>query len=163
MADALDNLGMASPQSALDFAGLGALRSKAQQHSDKALRETATQFEAMFIHEMLKSMRDTVEKNDLMGSDVEDQFTQMYDRELSQALAKRNTLGVADMIVKAVKRNNAPPPDYVTKAEPIPINTPQQGMPLPGANPAMPLQRPERFNIDRRMAIPSVTNKGAAE
>ena len=62
MSDALDNLGMASPQSALDFAGLGALRSKAQQNSDKALRETATQFEAMFIHEMLKSMRETVEK-----------------------------------------------------------------------------------------------------
>jgi len=163
MADALDNLGMASPQSSLDFAGLGALRSKAQQHSDKALRETATQFEAMFIHEMLKSMRATVEKNELTGSDVEDQFTQMYDRELSQALAKRNTLGVADMIVKAVKRNNAPPPDYVTKATPMPINTPQQGMALPGANPSMPLQRPERFNLDRRLAIPSVTNKGAAE
>jgi len=163
MADALDNLGMASPQSALDFAGLGALRTKAQQNSDKALRETATQFEAMFIHEMLKSMRETVEKSDLMGSDVEDQFTQMYDRELSMALAKRNTMGVADMIVKAVKRNNAPPPDYVTKATPMPINTPQQGIALPGANPAMPLQRPERFNLDRRLVIPAASPKGAAE
>lgn len=163
MADALDNLGMASPQSALDFAGLGALRSKAQQHSDKALQETATQFEAMFIQEMLKSMRATVEKSDLLGSDVEDQFTQMYDRELSMALAKRNTMGVADMIVKAVKRNNAPPPDYVTKATPIPFNTPQQGMPLPGAQSSMPLQRPERFNLDRRLAIPAAQSKGADE
>jgi flagellar protein FlgJ len=163
MADALDNLGMASPQSALDFAGLGALRSKAQQHSDKALQETATQFEAMFIQEMLKSMRATVEKSDLLGSDVEDQFTQMYDRELSMALAKRNTMGVADMIVKAVKRNNAPPPDYVTTATPIPINTPQQGMPLPGTQSSMPLQRPERFNLDRRLAIPAAQSKGADE
>jgi len=163
MADALDNLGMASPQSALDFAGLGALRSKAQQHSDKALQETATQFEAMFIQEMLKSMRATVEKSDLLGSDVEDQFTQMYDRELSMALAKRNTMGVADMIVKAVKRHNAPPPDYVTKATPIPINTPQQGMPLPGTQSPMPLQRPERFNLDRRLAIPATSPKGADE
>jgi len=163
MADAIDNLGMASPQSALDFAGLGALRSKAQQHSDKALQETATQFEAMFIQEMLKSMRATVEKSDLLGSDVEDQFTQMYDRELSMALAKRNTMGVADMIVKAVKRNNAPPPDYVTTATPIPINTPQQGMPLPGAQSSMPLQRPERFNLDRRLAIPAAQSKGADE
>jgi flagellar protein FlgJ len=163
MADAIDNLGMASPQSALDFAGLGALRSKAQQHSDKALQETATQFEAMFIQEMLKSMRATVEKSDLLGSDVEDQFTQMYDRELSMALAKRNTMGVADMIVKAVKRNNAPPPDYLTTATPMPINTPQQGMPLPGAQSSMPLQRPERFNLDRRLAIPAAQSKGADE
>jgi Rod binding domain-containing protein len=163
MADALDNLGMASPQSSLDFAGLGALRSKAQQHSDKALQETATQFEAMFIQEMLKSMRATVEKNDLMGSDVEDQFTQMYDRELSVSLAKRNTMGVADMIIKAVQRNNAPPPDYVTKATPMPINMPQQGMPLPGAKPSLPLQRPERFNLDRRLAIPAASPKGADE
>ena len=161
MADSLDNLGMASPQSSLDFAGLGALRGKAQQKSDKATRETATQFEAMFIQEMLKSMRATVEKNDLMGSDSEEQFTQMYDRELSMSLAKRNTLGVADMIVKAVERNNAPLPDYKAKAEPMPLNPPQQGMVLPhGASP-MKLLRPEKFNIDRRLAIPAVQPKGA--
>ncbi len=163
MADSLDNLGMASPQSSLDFAGLGALRGKAQQKSDKATRETATQFEAMFIQEMLKSMRATVEKNDLMGSDSEEQFTQMYDRELSMSLAKRNTLGVADMIVKAVERNNAPLPDYKAKAEPMPLNPPQQGMVLPHGVSPMKLLRPEKFNIDRRLAIPAVQPKGADE
>ena len=163
MADSLDNLGMASPQSSLDFAGLGALRGKAQQKSDKALRESATQFEAMFIQEMLKSMRATVEKGDLMGSDTEEQFTQMYDRELSMALARRNTLGVANMVVQAVERNNAPAPDFKAKAEPIALNPQQQGIALPAGQAAVPLQRPEKFNIDRRMAVPAVQPKGAEE
>lgn len=163
MADSLDNLGLASPQSSLDFAGLGALRGKAQQKSDKALRESATQFEAMFIQEMLKSMRATVEKSDLMGSDTEEQFTQMYDRELSMALARRNTLGVANMVVQAVERNNAPAPDYQPKAEPIVLNPQQQGIALPQGQSAVPLQRPEKFNIDRRLAVPAVQAKGAEE
>lgn len=163
MADSLDNLGMASPQSSLDFAGLGALRGKAQQRSDQATRETATQFEAMFIQEMLKSMRATVEKNDLTGSDTEEQFTQMYDRELSQALAKRNTLGIADMIVKAVERNNAPQPDFKAKAEPIALHPQQHGIALPQGATPLKLQRPEKFNIDRRLAIPAAQPKGADE
>jgi flagellar protein FlgJ len=163
MADSLDNLGLASPQSSLDFAGLGALRGKAQQNSDKATRETATQFEAMFIQEMLKSMRATVEKNDLMGSDAEEQFTQMYDRELAQALAKRNTLGIADMIVKAVDRNNTPLPEYKAKAEPLPLNPQQHGLSLPNGASPMKLLRPEKFNIDRRLAIPAAQPKGADE
>ena len=159
MADALDNLGMASPQSALDFAGLGALRTKAQQNSDKALRETATQFEAMFIHEMLKSMRETVEKSDLMGSDVEDQFTQMYDRELSMQLAKRNTLGVADMIVKTVERTNSGGAQFKAKAEPMQLKPDPTAMAIEGPK-AMPVIRPDKFTIKPR-AVTTTGGTGA--
>lgn len=161
MADSLDNLGLATPQSALDFAGLGALRGKAQQREDKATRETATQFEAMFIQEMLKSMRATVEKNELLGSDTEEQFQQMYDRELSMQLAKRNTLGVADMVVKAVERNNAPAPAFKAKAEPMPLNPAIEGRAIVREAPAMKLMRPEKFNLKPR-ANP-VAGQGGAE
>ena len=160
MADSLDSLGTATPQSALDFAGLGALRGKAQQKSDKATRETATQFEAMFIQEMLKSMRATVEKNELMGSDTEDQFQDMYDRELSMQMAKRGSFGVADMIVKAVERNNGPQVDFKAKAEPMPLNPPQAPLEIQRNAPALKLVRPEKFNIDRRQLTPL---KGSAE
>ncbi len=154
MADSLDSLGTATPQSALDFAGLGALRGKAQQKSDKATRETATQFEAMFIQEMLKSMRATVEKNDLMGSDTENQFQDMYDRELSMQMAKRGAMGVADMIVKAVNRNQGPQPDFKAKAEPMPLNPPPQPLEIQRNAPSMKLERPARFNLDRNQASP---------
>ncbi len=161
MADGLDNLGMASPQSALDFAGIGALRGKAQQRADKATRETATQFEAMFIQEMLKSMRATVEKNDLLSSDAADTFEQMYDRELSVQLAKRNTLGIADVVVKAVERNNAQGPAFKAKAEPMPLNRSAESMAIQRDALPMKLMRPEKFNLAPRPG--AMTSKGSAE
>ena len=44
-------------KSYMDFSGLGELRGKAQQNQDKALKESAQQFEGLFIQMMLKSMR----------------------------------------------------------------------------------------------------------
>mgnify|MGYP003345288348 FL=1 len=52
----------------LDFDGLSQLKGQARQNSSKALRETAQQFEAMFLHEMLKSMRQTIDKSELTSS-----------------------------------------------------------------------------------------------
>ncbi len=143
-----------SPQSYLDFAGLGSLRGQAQQKTDKATRDTATQFEAMFIQEMLKSMREATEKSDLMGSEVGEQFEQMYDKELSMQLAKRNTMGVADMIVKqvdmatkSVDANKAASVSLGDKQPALPLHPVNTNLNLPHGQNAMPLQRPDKFAI----------------
>jgi flagellar protein FlgJ len=145
-----------SPQSYLDFAGLGSLRGQAQQKTDKATRDTATQFEAMFIQEMLKSMREATEKSDLMGSEVGEQFEQMYDKELSMQLAKRNTMGVADMIVKQVDMANTTAAASKSanaaaalgeKQSALPLHPVNTNLNLPHGQNAMPLQRPEKFAI----------------
>ena len=142
------------PKTSLDFAGMGALRGKAQRHDDKATRETATQFEAMFIQMMLKSMRDAVQKNDPMRSSHQDTFEEMYDRELSVQMAKRNTLGVADMIVKAVERNTDPGPAYKAKAEPMQLKPEASPMTIEGPKP-MELVRPAKFNVKPRAVSPT--------
>lgn len=147
------------PKSSLDFAGMGALRGQAQRHEEKATRETATQFEAMFIQMMLKSMREATDKEGLMTSDHEEAFQEMYDRELSVQLAKRNTLGVADMLVKSIDRSNDPGPAYKAKAEPISLKPEQEPMPLSGPK-GMQLVRPEKFNVKPRSVTP-VTDAGA--
>jgi len=147
------------PKSSLDFAGMGALRGQAQRHEGKATRETATQFEAMFIQMMLKSMREATDKEGLMTSDHEEAFQEMYDRELSVQLAKRNTLGVADMLVKSIDRSNDPGPAYKAKAEPIPLKPEQEPIPLSGPT-GMQLVRPEKFNVKPRTVTP-VTDAGA--
>jgi len=147
------------PKSSLDFAGMGALRGQAQRHEGKATRETATQFEAMFIQMMLKSMREATDKEGLMTSDHEEAFQEMYDRELSVQLAKRNTLGVADMLVKSIDRSNDPGPAYKAKAEPISLKPEQEPMPLSGPK-GMQLVRPEKFNAKPRSVTP-VTDAGA--
>ena len=152
-----DGLNNSTLQSSIDFAGMASLRGQAQQKTDKATRETATQFEAMFINEMLKSMRQTIEKSDLNGSDAEDTFQEMYDRELSQQLAKRNTLGVADMLVKHLDRANAPQPTFDAKAQPMPLNPVQEGMAVQRTQSALPLVRPDKFTLKpgRVAAVPN--------
>ncbi len=152
-----DGLNNSTLQSSIDFAGMASLRGQAQQKTDKATRETATQFEAMFIHEMLKSMRQTIEKNDLTGSDAEDTFQEMYDRELSQNLAKRNTLGVADMLVKHLDRAKAPQPTFDAKAQPMPLNQVQEGMAVQRTQSSLPLVRPDKFTLKpgRVAAVPN--------
>ena len=44
-------------RSSLDFAQLGELKGRAQRREDSALRETAQQFEAMFLQMMLKILK----------------------------------------------------------------------------------------------------------
>lgn len=155
-----DGLNNSTLQSSIDFAGLASLRGQAQQKTEKATRESATQFEAMFINEMLKTMRQTIEKSDLSGSDAEDTFQEMYDRELSQQLAKRNTLGVADMLVKHLDREKAPQPTFDAKAEPMPLNPVQESMTLQRNQPTMPLVRPDKFLLKPGRVAP-VPDTGA--
>lgn len=107
---------------------------------------------------MLKSMREATDKEGLMTSDHEEAFQEMYDRELSVQLAKRNTLGVADMLVKSIDRSNDPGPAYKAKAEPISLKPAQESMPLSGPT-GMQLVRPEKFNVKPRTVTP-VTNTG---
>jgi flagellar protein FlgJ len=113
----------------------------------------------MFIQMMLKSMREAVQKNDPMRSSQQDTFEEMYDRELSMQLAKRNTLGVADMIVKTVERNKSGGAEFKAKAEPMQLKPDAQPMAIEGPK-AMPVIRPEKFTIKPR-AVTSTGGTGA--
>jgi len=123
-------------KSYLDFSGLGELRGQAQQNQDKALKESAQQFEGLFIQMMMKSMREASIKDEENQSSGMDTFENMFDKEISVQMAKRGAMGVADFMAKAVKQQIATP----SAAEVL--NARQtQGMPLrPELNP-MPLQR----------------------
>lgn len=91
----------------LDFGGLGKLKGQARGDAKAAVRETAQQFEAMFLQMMLKSMRDASVKSDLNESSGKDTFEAMFDKEISLAMAKRNSLGLADLLVKHMPGNAA--------------------------------------------------------
>ncbi|MEQ1515622.1 MAG: flagellar assembly peptidoglycan hydrolase FlgJ [Usitatibacteraceae bacterium] len=93
---------------ALDARGLDDLKRTARDSPDKALKAAATQFEALFMNMILKSMRDAVPKDGLMSSSAGDTYTGMLDQQLSQKLAGKGT-GLADMLVKQLSRNMKPP------------------------------------------------------
>ena len=84
----------------LDFNNLGRLKGQAAKDGKSAVRETAQQFEALFLQMMMKSMRDASFKSDLVESQAKDTFEGMFDKEISLAMAKKNTLGLADMLIK---------------------------------------------------------------
>jgi Rod binding domain-containing protein len=134
MSSTIDNNSTA--KSYLDFSGLGELRGQAQQNQDKALKESAQQFEGLFIQMMMKSMREASMKDEENQSSGMDTFENMFDKEISVQMAKRGAMGVADFMAKAVKQQIATP----SAAEVL--NARQtQGMPLrPELNP-MPLER----------------------
>jgi len=93
-------LGGTATGSYLDFEALGRLKGKAAKDGKGAARETAQQFEALFLQMMMKSMRDASFKSDLVESQAKDTFEGMFDKEVSLAMAKKNTLGLADMLIK---------------------------------------------------------------
>ncbi len=93
-------LGGTGAGSYLDFDALGRLKGKAAKDGKSAARETAQQFEALFLQMMMKSMRDASFKSDLVESQAKDTFEGMFDKEVSLAMAKKNTLGLADLLLK---------------------------------------------------------------
>lgn len=78
----------------------GALSDPKASQLDK-LKAAATQFEAVFTRQMLKSMRDAkLSDDDLFGSDATDQFREMQDSNLADQLSGKGAIGIADLLVK---------------------------------------------------------------
>ncbi|MDN4057348.1 flagellar assembly peptidoglycan hydrolase FlgJ [Massilia sp. YIM B02769] len=84
---------------ALDAQSLGSLKQSAKAGSPEALKGAATQFEAMFINQMMKSMRDATPQDGLTDNQQTKMFTSMLDQQLSQNLAKRG-MGLADVLTR---------------------------------------------------------------
>ena len=101
----------------LDFGGIGKLKGQAHSDAKAATRETAQQFEAMFLQMMMKTMRDATPKSDLVESAAKYTFEGMFDKEVSMSMAKRNALGLADMLVKHMPDSTAPQPSTAAMLE----------------------------------------------
>jgi Rod binding domain-containing protein len=100
----MDGPNQFTTRSYLDFRGLGELKGQAARDGKAALRETAQQFEALFLQMMMKSMRDSIEKSDLVDSTHTQTYEALFDREVSLAMARRNAVGLADMLVRVQER-----------------------------------------------------------
>ena len=83
-----------------DFNGLVNLKNQARQNSPEALKETAKQFEAIFVGNVLKGMRDAKLADGIMDSDQSKFYSEMYDQQLAVHLSGNPGVGLADLIVK---------------------------------------------------------------
>jgi flagellar protein FlgJ len=91
---------------ALDTKDLSGLKRSAKAGSPEALKGASTQFEAMFINMMMKSMRDATPQDGMLDNQQTKMFTSMLDQQMSQNLAKRG-IGLADVLVRQLTTQNA--------------------------------------------------------
>ena len=101
-------------QSELNMSGIiEAARATAENASLKPLdrnadlREAAEQFEAIFLNEFIKQARKAKLADDIFGSDAQDTYQDMMDRELSSQLAGRVNLGIAEALLRQLTQGKS--------------------------------------------------------
>lgn len=130
-----------------DFNQFTGLRAAADNNDPAALREVASQFEALFLQTMLKNMREASLGDDIMGnSDQHDMYQGMMDQQLALEMASGKGVGLADMLVRQLGGDEAstqsrPDRDYY-------LSEVQRSGPVASANPAPAWSDPKAFARD---------------
>jgi flagellar protein FlgJ len=86
-----------------DFTQFTTLRAEATKNPNAALEEVASQFEAIFLQQMLKSMRDATMQSDLFDSSQMDTYQSMADQQMALQLAESGGMGLARMMVEQMQ------------------------------------------------------------
>ena len=164
-------MGSVGPSNAMDFQGLGQLRAQAAQTTDAAknpaLRKAAEQFEALFLHQMLKTMREATasnEEGDIMGSSTTKTYEALFDQEIAQQMARRGGVGLANMLVKSFEQNVAQPSTDQVLEQRSRLNKDSDAASIPLVPPtpamALPTDASRAFGIPKsNSAMPVDLNK----
>lgn len=91
-----------------DFSGLAKLKNQARKDSPEALKEVARQFEAIFLSNVLKGMRDAKLADSITDNDQSKFYNDMYDKQLAVHLSGKPGVGLADLIVKQLGHDDQP-------------------------------------------------------
>lgn len=89
-----------------DFNGLAKLKNDARKESPEALKEVAKQFESIFINNVLKGMREAKLAEGILDNDQSKFYNDMYDQQLAVHLAGKPGIGLADLIVKQMRKED---------------------------------------------------------
>ena len=106
-----------STQLAADVKGLNELKRAVRDNTPEARRAVAQQFEALFIHSMLKSMREATAHSELFDSEQTRFFQGMHDEQLAQVMATRGGgIGLARVIERQLANQGIAPEDVEAAA-----------------------------------------------
>lgn len=139
-----------SAGSYLDFNALAQLKSDAARDPSKAVRKTAEQFEAYFIQQMMKTMRESIEKSDLVDSSKTDMYQDLMDKEVSLSMAQRGGMGLADMLERQMNQSQAlSTQDALRQRQPMSVSAP--ALPLNPVREPMAIQPAaiEAYRLER--------------
>lgn len=83
-----------------------ALKKVSEEKNDKALKNACKEFEAYFINQLFKDMRNTIQPGGLIEkSRGEEVFQEMLDEEYSKLASNGNGIGLADMLYKQLSKD----------------------------------------------------------
>jgi murein DD-endopeptidase MepM/ murein hydrolase activator NlpD len=109
-----------SPGSRLEARIRMAQSSTGEKQKDE-LKKVSQEFEAIFIAQLLKVMRETIEESGLTeGGFGKSIYTELFDQEVSLTIARRGALGISDLLRKNLVGQNS-------EASPAPASTPASG------------------------------------
>jgi flagellar protein FlgJ len=94
----------ATGQLAQDQRSLDSLQRAARDNPRAAIRQAAVQFQALFVQQVLKSMRDSTVKSGLFESHANDTYQSMLDQQLSVKVAS-GAKGLTDVIASQLSRS----------------------------------------------------------
>jgi flagellar protein FlgJ len=100
---------------AADAQSLGNLKMEAGKNTPEAIKETAKQFESLFMKELLKSMRDATMKSGMMDNPGSDLGTDLLDQQFSVQMSGQPG-GLSGLIAQQLTRQMNPSPDGTVKA-----------------------------------------------
>ena len=84
--------------------GLMAQANLDKNNTNEELMSVSRQFESIFIHQLLKSMRSTIQKSGLFESHATRMYESMHDQELASLMSEKRSIGLADIIYKDLLR-----------------------------------------------------------
>jgi flagellar protein FlgJ len=83
------------------FSQFAQLRNGAEQHDPAALREVASQFEALFVEMIFKDMRAAkLADSPFGGGEQQEMYMEMLDQQFAESIASGRGIGFADMLVQ---------------------------------------------------------------
>ena len=83
---------------------LSDLASPGTSKTNKQLKSLSKQFESIFIHQLLKSMRSTVQKTGLFDSHATNMYESLYDEEIAKLMTEQKGIGLAEIIYRDLAR-----------------------------------------------------------
>ena len=75
-------------------------------NSEKKIEKVSRDFESIFLHKLLTSMRKTVPKSGLLDSFATDMYKSMMDEEISKEMSKNKGMGMGEMIYNDLSNIN---------------------------------------------------------
>lgn len=132
MSSAIDSNVYSDPQ------GLAQLRQQVRAEGDKqspeTLRKVAGQFEALFVQQLLKNVRDSTLNVGLMDNEQSKLYQGMFDQQISLEMTSGKGLGLADMLVRQLGGASAATESDAPESSREPVD--------PFSGPAMAARRP---------------------